>query len=249
MRKIWVVKAGGELVGLPPVRKKIIKSLRTLMKKHAVVFVHGGGPQIEEELKKSGIPAQFVKGRRATSPEAMTVVERVLSGEINKGFAAELVKNGVKAVGLSCRDGGIVVGKPLPGLGRAAKPVRVNPSLLKDLVAKGYVPVVSSVASDSNGGALNMNADDAASALAISLKAANLVFLTNISGVLDNHKQRIPILKSSRIDSLIDSHVITGGMIPKVQSARAALMKGVGEVDILNGKLGVNQASGTRIIK
>ncbi len=247
MKRPWVIKAGGELMVEGPVRKKVLAHLTRLQKNHPIVFVHGGGPQIEQELLRNKIPTRFIKGRRFTSPQAMVHVERVLSGQINKGIAAELASKGTAAVGLSCRDGKIVTAKPVPGLGRAAKPVVINIDLLKTLLMDGFLPVVSSVGSDATGHAVNINADDVASALAIKLKAENLIFLTNISGVLDQQKKRIPLLKTGKIDALIKKAVITGGMIPKVQSARAAIRKGVGEVDIVNGKFGIDFKYGTRI--
>lgn len=246
-KRPWVIKAGGELLVPGLIRNRILSDIRRLSRSHPLVFVHGGGPQIEQELVKNKIPIKFVGGRRFTSPKAMLVVERVLSGQINKGLTAQLVSNGVHAVGLSCRDGGLVSAKPIQGLGRAARPVRVNISLFNALLEKKFVPVVSSVGSDQAGQAVNINADDVASALAVKLRAAHLIFLTNIAGVLDQNKKRIPVLRVQSIDKLIQKSVITGGMIPKVQSARSAIRKGVGEVNILNGKKGINLKTGSRL--
>lgn len=249
MKRPWVVKAGGELLTSAAIRKKIFSRLKALHRQNPLVFVHGGGPQIEAELKRQKIANRFVRGRRVTSIEAMTVVEQVLSGQINKGLAAELTHAGVPSVGLSSRDGALLTGQPIPELGRAAKPIKTNAALLRALLSQGFLPVVSSVASDAKGQPVNINADDAASAIAVALKARHLIFLTNIGGVLDGAKKRIPVLKTSRIDVLIESAVIQGGMIPKVQSARAAISKGVGEVDILFGEKGIDLNSGTRIVK
>lgn len=248
MKRPVVVKAGGELVGLRAVRRALVRHLVGLHRSGPVVFVHGGGPQIEAELQKNGVSARFVKGRRLTSPAAMAIIERVLSGEINKGLAAELAHAGVPAVGLSGRDGAILTGDRIPGLQRTARPASVDPRLLTSLLQNRFLPVISSVASDRTGGAVNINADDAAAALAIRLKARNLILVTNISGVLDASKKRIPILKIGAIDRLIRDGVITGGMIPKVESARVAIRKGVGEVDIVNGKHDLSLSSGTRIV-
>ena len=247
MIRPWLIKAGGELMVPGPDRTKILAGIARIQKRRPVVFVHGGGPQIEQELLRNKIPTRFVKGRRFTSPAAMVHVERVLSGQINKGLAAELSAKGTAAVGLSARDGKTVTAKPVAGLGRAGKPAAINVKLVQALLKSGFLPVISSVGSDTKGQPININADDVASALAIKLKAANLIFLTNISGVLDQKKQRIPVLRINSIDKLISTHVITGGMIPKVQSARAAIRKGVGEVDIVNGKKGIDFKHGTRI--
>ncbi len=247
MKRPYVIKAGGELLLPGPVRAKILSGLKTLARKHPLVFVHGGGPQIEEELKRNNIPTEFVKGRRLTTPEAMIYVERILSGQINKGLAAELSAASVPSVGLSCRDALSMICKPIPGLGRAAVVTKVQTDLLRALLANKFVPILSSVAADNKGHAVNVNADDAASALAVALKAERLIFLTNTSGVLDADKKQIPILRIKSVSSLIDTGVISGGMIPKIQSAANAIKSGVGEVDILNGKKGIDFKSGTRI--
>ena len=248
MKRPILIKAGGELLAAPETRARLVRGLKKLAKE-GVVFVHGGGPQIEAELTKNGIPVRFVQGRRVTTPTAMVLVERILSGEINKGFTGQLVAAGVPAVGLSCRDGGLITGRPVPALERAAEPARTKAALLQSLLKQRFVPVVSSVASDGKGNAVNINADDAAAALAVALRAARLVLLTNTAGVLDERKKRIPVLRIGEIDRLIKSGTISGGMIPKVQSARKAIRSGVGEVDILDGKKGIDFDSGTRIVR
>jgi acetylglutamate kinase len=249
MKRPVVVKAGGELMASVQVRAKILRDLARWRKSHPVVFVHGGGPQIEAELVKNKVAVDFVDGRRVTSDEAMVIVERVLSGQVNKSIVAELTAKKIKAAGLSGRDGGTVTGVPLPQLGRAGKPSAIDTKLILSLLKEGFLPVLSSVASDKKGQALNINADDFASALACALKAQNLIFLTDISGVRNKNKKRIPVLKIGQIDELIEDKTIQGGMIPKVQSARQAISKGVGEVDIVNGSLGIELSQGTRIIK
>lgn len=243
-----MIKAGGELIGDGRIRKRIIGDLARLRAKSKLVFVHGGGPQIEKHLLQNHIPVRFVHGRRVTTPAAMEIVEQVLSGSINKSFAAELSAKGPAAVGLSCRDARTMIGRPIPGLGRAARPERVNTFLLNALLNNGMVPILSSVGSDSKGRAVNINADDAASAIAKACKADHLVFLTNVSGVLDDRKKRIPVLHVSEIDALIRHGVIKSGMIPKVQSARAAIRSGVSEVNIVNGLNGIAIDQGTKII-
>lgn len=249
MKRPWIIKAGGELMAALPTRRKVLADLRRLQRGERIVFVHGGGPQIEAELKRNNVEAHFVNGRRVTTPQAMVHVERVLSGEINKGLAAELVRLGVPALGLSCRDAGIVMARPIEGLGRAARPEKIDTRLLAALMKSKFVPVLSSVGSDRSGAAVNINADDAASAIAVAMKAGRLVFLTNVAGVRDAQGKRIPVLRISRIDRLIEDGVITGGMIPKVQSARKAIQAGVGEIDIVNGLDGIKINNGTRILR
>lgn len=245
----WVIKAGGELMGTPSIQARILRDLAQLSRTKPVVFVHGGGPQIETELAKNKIPNKFVAGRRVTSPAAMQVIEKVLSGAINKDIVGKLAAKKAKAVGLSCRDGGLVIAKPYPQLGRAAKPVRVQPGLLSSLLATKFLPVVSSIGSDAKGQAVNINADEAAAALAVAMKAEHLVFLTNISGVKDKKKKTIRTLKIGAIAGLVQDGTITKGMIPKVESARKAVLSGVGQVNILNGTKGIKLAAGTAIRK
>ena len=179
-KRPWVIKAGGELMGSSPVRRKILRDLKSIGRSHPVVFIHGGGPQIEAELVKNKVPVKFVGGRRFTSEAALSIIESVLSGAINKNLVGDLLSLGVPAVGLSCRDGNLIVAEPLPHLGRAGKPVRVDPKIVIALLKDGFLPVLSSIGADKRGRAININADDAASALAVSLKARHLFFLTNI---------------------------------------------------------------------
>lgn len=249
MKKIWVIKAGGELMASEETRGKILADLAKWHKKVPIIFVHGGGPQIEAELKRNNIPNTYTNGRRVTSDETMVIVERVLSGQVNKSIVAQLGIKRTAAVGLSGRDGGVMIAAPLPALGRAGRPIKVQTKLLVALLKAGFLPVLSSVASDKDGNPLNVNADDFASALACALKAGNLIYLTDISGVQDKEKNRIPVLKTSRMDTLINDGTIHGGMIPKVQSARNAILKGVGEINIVNGYHGIDLSTGTKIIK
>jgi len=247
--KVWIIKAGGELLHLHQVRKKIIKDLSRLYKSRNIIFVHGGGPQIKRALGKKGIHLPFVRGRRVTTPRAMKIVEKVLSGTLNKSIAGQLKRNHVPSIGLSGRDGMILQGQPIPGLKRAASPKKINPELLLRFLELKFLPVLSSVGSDRKGRAVNINADDAASALAVKLKAERLIFLTQTKGVLNADKKSIPRLKIKDVNKLIKKGIITGGMIPKVQSSCQAIKKGVGEVDILLGKKGIKFDQGTRILK
>jgi len=248
-KRPWIIKSGGELLTQKNARKQVVSDLIQWHKRHSLIFVHGGGPQIEHILKKNRIPVKFVHGRRVTTPQAMILVEQVLSGLVNKSLAADLNRNSVIAIGISCRDGNLIVGTPLPGCGRAAKPKKINIKPLTFLIQNNILAVVSSVASDAKGHAVNINADEAASALAVALKAERLIFLTNTNGVLDKEKKTIKILKLKNIPHLIEQEIISGGMIPKVQSAQAAIKNGVTEVDIVNGFKGIQFEHGTRIMR
>jgi acetylglutamate kinase len=148
-----------------------------------VAVVHGGGRNVERTLRALGIESKFVDGRRETSPAAMEVVEMVLSGEVNKAVAAGLTEHGLAAVGISGRDGGLLRARPVPGLGRVGTPETVDPRPVVALWDSGLVPVVSPVSAGPGGVSLNVNADEAACALARALGARSLVYLSDVDGV------------------------------------------------------------------
>jgi len=246
----WVIKIGGSLLSHHRSRRTFLRQASTLSKRCPVVLVHGGGAEITAALKKVRIHPRFVQGRRVTTDAAMRVVERVLSGQINKALVGELSAMGAAAVGVSGRDGGILFARPVRKLGRVGVPVRSQPKMLKKLGESGFLPVVSSVAAQVRNPrrSLNVNADEAAAALAVGLKAKRLVFMTNVAGVLDSRGRVLPTVRCRHIPKLIKQKVITGGMIPKILSCRNAIQKGVQEVDIVNGRAGLKRLKGTRII-
>lgn len=246
--KVWVVKFGGSLLSDQAARRSFLKDAARLAKKNPLVLVHGGGPEINAALDKMGIVSTWVNGRRVTDEAAMGVVEGVLSGQVNKNLVGELNALGAKAVGLSGRDGGLLKAKPVRELGRVGEPDKVDPKLISVLLKAGFLPVLSSVAAGRDFGALNVNADEAAAALAIALKARRLVYLTDVPGVLDANKKTIPTIRVGDIKNLIDTKVITGGMIPKVLSCKNALKKGVAEINIIDGRAGLPKLLGTKLL-
>ena len=248
MKKVWVVKFGGSLLSDQAARLAFLKDAARLAKKNPLVLVHGGGPEINAALDKMGIVSTWVNGRRVTDDAAMGVVEGVLSGQVNKNLVGELNALGAKAVGLSGRDGGLLKAKPVRELGRVGEPDKVDPKLISVLLKAGFLPVLSSVAAGHDFGALNVNADEAAAALAIALKARRLVYLTDVPGVLDANKKTIPTIRVGDIKNLIDTKVITGGMIPKVLSCKNALKKGVAEINIIDGRAGLPKLLGTKLL-
>lgn len=247
-KEVWVIKFGGSLLTDRSARANFLKDVAKTVRSRHVVLIHGGGPEINAALEKMGIPPRFINGRRVTDDATITVVENVLSGQVNKALVGELFSVGVSAVGVSGRDGRLVCAKPVPGLGRVGAPTRVEPGLLTTLLKEGFLPVVSSVASDQDGRALNVNADEVASAIAVSLRADRLIFLTDVAGVLDAAQRTIPVLKCRNIARLIDDGVISGGMIPKSLSCRQAIEKGVSEIDIIDGRSGLLKMKGTRLL-
>jgi acetylglutamate kinase len=193
------------------------------------------------------IPSRFVDGRRETSPEAMDVVEMVLSGGTNKALAGGLNAAGVRAVGLSGRDGGLVRARLHPDLGRVGTPDRVDTHVLDALWDAGAVPVVSPVASGPAGEAVNVNADEAALALALALGAASLVYLSDVDGVRAE-AETLRSLTAAEAQRLMDAGVITGGMAMKVRVALEAAEAGVAEVTVAGRARLVGGFPGTRVV-
>ena len=210
------------------------------------VLVHGGGRAVERLLKSLQIESRFVEGRRETSAEAMAVVEMVLSGSVNKELAAGLTAAGVPAVGISGRDGGLMRAKLVPGLGRVGTPERVDPGLIRDLWAAGFVPVVSPVASGPAGEAVNVNADEAALGIARALRATTLVYLSDVDGVRVG-SGTAETLSPEQARARIEDGTIAGGMALKVQVALAASAAGIPEVVIAGRARLEGRFAGTRI--
>lgn len=213
-----------------------------------VVIVHGGGPDINEMAKRLGLEFTWVNGRRVTSPELMDVVSMVLNGRVNKRIVAALMDAGADALGFSGEDGGLVTTTLADGgaLGRVGKVERVRVELLERMLAERWVPVVSSVSRGPDGGPVNVNADEIAGSVAAALGAAELLFLTDVEGVLESGVLRSR-LNPSEARALIESQQATGGMAMKLESAIQALALGVSSVRIGRFEMLVNETAGTRV--
>jgi acetylglutamate kinase len=215
-----------------------------------VVVVHGGGPQINQMLERMGIHSSFSGGLRITDDATMDVVEMVLGGCVNQDIVGLICNQGGRAVGLSGKDDHFMRGKrlePVPGkdqqgnpihidLGRVGDVERVDPRILSGLIADGFIPVVSPIAVDAEGNALNVNADTAAARIAAALSAAKLVLMTDVEGVKDQNGRLVSSLVSRDAEAMIDAGVISGGMIPKVRFALDAVNDGVEKVHIIDGR-------------
>jgi len=202
-----------------------------------LVLAHGGGKDINRNLKWLGEEPRFVGGLRVTSEDAMEIVEMTLSGAVNKRLVSLLQSSGARAAGLSGVDGSTLLCRPLdPELGRVGTVAQARPALVEALLAARFLPVLSPISADAAGAHYNVNADDAASAIAVGLKAEKLVFVSDVPGVLDAPPDKggkiIPRLDRASAEALIAEGVIAGGMIPKVRSCLAAIEAGVGEVHI-----------------
>ncbi len=249
--RIIVIKYGGHAMVDPGLKADFAKDV-TLMKYVGIhpVVVHGGGPQINQVMDRMGIRPQFVRGMRLTDEETMGVVEMVLGGTVNKSIVGQIHQAGGKAVGLTGKDGDLILARKMrivhrqtenappeiidPGL--VGEVTRINPRLLHTLVENGFIPVIAPVGVGSGGETYNINADLVASHVARALSATRLMYLTDVDGVLDGQQQVVPTIPRQQIDDMVRRGVISGGMIPKVEYAREAVDGGVGKVQIINGR-------------
>jgi acetylglutamate kinase len=212
-----------------------------------VLLVHGGGPVINRLLKQLAIESRFVGGRRVTTREAMDVVEMALSGLVNKALAAGLTREGLRALGLSARDGGMIRARLEQGLGQVGTPESVDVAPLEAAWSAGFLPVVSPVALGPEGEAVNINADEAALGLARAVGASRLVYLSDVDGVRVGDGA-LTTLAAEDLERLIADGTIAGGMALKVRVALDAVRGGIPEVVIAGKARLLGQFAGTRII-
>jgi acetylglutamate kinase len=212
------------------------------------VIVHGGGPQINDLLKRVGKQGEFIQGMRVTDRETMDIVEMVLGGAVNKEIVNLINQNGGKAVGLTGKDGGMIRAKHLkvknadkPGeyidIGQVGEVVRIDPELVTLLDSRDFIPVIAPIGVGEDGEAYNINADLVAGKLAETLKAEKLILLTNTTGVLDKEGNLLTGLTAARVDELIADGTISGGMIPKISTALEAVKNGVRASHIIDGRV------------
>jgi acetylglutamate kinase len=212
-----------------------------------ILLVHGGGPIINRLLQALAIESQFVNGRRATSREAMDVVEMALSGLVNKALAAGLTRAGVPAMGLSARDGGMIRARLEPGLGHVGTPEQVDVAPLKAIWTGGYLPVVAPVSLGPEGEAVNVNADEAALGLARAVGATTLIYLSDVDGVRIGG-EAVTTLSASQTERSIADGTISGGMALKVRVALDAVRAGIPEVVIAGKARLLGTFPGTRVL-
>jgi acetylglutamate kinase len=240
-----VYKLGGPALEDPGLLPPLAAELRAAGGR--AVIVHGGGRHVDRLLRALSIESRFIEGRRETSPAAMEVVEMVLSGVVNKGLAAGLTAAGLPAVGISGRDAGLMSAGLQRELGRVGSPLRVDPAPLRALWQADLLPVVSPVSNGPAGESVNVNADEAALALALALGAQTLLYLSDADGVLVDGAP-LDALAPDDARRLIDEGVITGGMSLKVRVALAAVGAGIPEV-VVAGKARLQGGfAGTRIV-
>ena len=235
-----VVKFGGNAMGDDEAMAEFARDI-VLMRIVGInpVVVHGGGPMINETLSKLGITSDFVRGKRVTDKATVEVVEMVLSGLVNKRIVQAINDAGGRAVGISGKDDDMMVCiADDPELGFVGKPVEMNVEVIRDLYNAGLIPVIAPVATGmADNETFNVNGDTAAGAIAGALKADRLLLLTDVAGVKNADGEVITQITPEQVHAMIEDGSISGGMIPKIETALAAIEQGVRAAVILDGRL------------
>ncbi|MDR1835709.1 MAG: acetylglutamate kinase [Fusobacteriaceae bacterium] len=239
---ILVVKYGGNAMLNPELKDMVMKDLILLQTVGVkVVLVHGGGPEIADMLKKVGKESKFLNGLRVTDDETMDIVQMILAGKTNKDLVNILETSGGKALGLSGIDGHMLIAKKLGDeYGNVGDITKINTKIIFDALDAGYIPVISTIACDDEGKVYNINADTAAAAIAGALKAKSLIALTDVKGLLKDVKDENSLISEVRVSdvkALIKEGIISGGMIPKIDSCVYAVRQGVERAFIIDGRI------------
>ena len=250
--KTVVIKFGGNAMVDEDLKDAFARNI-VLLKQVGLnpVIVHGGGPQINEVLKKLGKQGEFVDGMRVTDRETMDVVQMVLGGLVNKDIVALINRHGGRAVGLTGRDAGLVRARKLKvtrknpefdepeiiDIGHVGEVASIDAGILRTLDASDVIPVIAPIGVGEDGEAYNINADVVASKVAQVLEAEKLLLLTNIAGVLDKQGKLLTGLTADDVEALIEDGTIHGGMLPKINFALDAVRGGVGTVQIIDGRV------------
>jgi acetylglutamate kinase len=237
-----VIKYGGSAQTSPELKESFAQDIVLL---HLVgmkpVIVHGGGKAITNLLNELGVESKFVNGQRVTTKEVMRIAEMVLSGEINKEIVSLLNNHGGKAIGISGKDANLLEAraKDFENFGYTGVIEQVNTQVIDNIIKDGFVPVIAPIASSSSIGhpGFNINADLAASQIAIALEARKVLFLTDTAGVLDKNMNLITNLDITKTQALKDDGTISGGMVPKVDACIEALRGGVKKAHIIDGRV------------
>ncbi|AOY76105.1 acetylglutamate kinase [Clostridium formicaceticum] len=236
-----VIKYGGNAMINNELKQTVIKDI-VLMKYVGMnpVVVHGGGPEITEMMQKLGKEPQFIEGLRVTDQETMDITEMILLGKINRQIVSLINGHGVKAIGISGKDGNMILSKQKdPKLGLVGEIEEIDTSLIHTITDNGYVPVISPIGCGSQGETYNINADEVAGRLAAALGAKKLILITDVKGVMRDQNDSSSIIshiKTKEIRRYIESEIISGGMIPKVQCCFDAVTHGVERAHIIDGR-------------
>lgn len=249
---IMVIKVGGHAMVDPKIMEDIVQDV-VLLRYVGIhpIIVHGGGPEITQKMEKMGKKSEFAAGLRITDDETLEIARMVLVGNINTRIVSLIGTYGGKGLGLSGKDGRLIVAKKKAvqrvtfegrehevDLGWVGDVEVINPEILMVAAGKDYIPVIAPIAVDESGNSLNINADTVAGDIAAALKAKKLMLMTDVPGVLrdpEDPKSRISRIKCDDVEGMIDDGTIEGGMIPKVRSAAASVEQGVEKVHIIDG--------------
>ena len=243
--KTVVIKYGGNAMIDEDLKMAVIKNVILLSCVGInVVLVHGGGPEISDMLKRVGKESKFINGLRYTDEETMDIVQMVLAGKLNKDLVSIIQREGGRAVGLCGLDDGMLKAKCLVedgvDYGLVGDITEVDTSLIEQVVAGGYIPVISTVAAGDDGSSYNINADTAAAKIAVALGAEKLILLTDVRGLLRDPKDPetlISLVTASEVPALVREGIISGGMIPKVDCCVEAVRQGVSRAHIIDGRI------------
>lgn len=239
-----VIKYGGAAMIDCNLKKKVMQDI-VLMKYVGMnpIVVHGGGPEINTMLDRLNMESKFIGGLRVTDHATMEIVEMVLGGKVNKEIVAGINASGGKAVGISGKDGNLIKACPVDDsmeMGFVGQVEDINPEIIDTVIGNGYIPVIAPIGMDDQQQSFNINADLAAAAIAVAMKADKLVLLTDVPGLLKDQADPdslISVLKLSEVDSYIAEGIISGGMLPKVECCTHSVQGGVGRTHIIDGRV------------
>lgn len=240
--KVVVVKYGGNAMTNDNLKHAVMEDIVMLSTVGIkVVLVHGGGPEINDMLKRIGKESKFVNGLRYTDEETVDIVQMVLAGKVNKDLVSMLESHGGTAIGLCGLDGNLIEAEQLdPDLGYVGEINAVNPKIIQNALDNGYIPVISTVGRGKDGTVYNINADTAAARIAAEMGAPSLILLTDIKGLLEDKDDENTIIRTvgvSEVPFLKKQGIITGGMIPKIDCCVEAVRRGVKQANIIDGRI------------
>lgn len=240
--KVVVVKYGGNAMTNDRLKQAVMQDIVLLsLVGIKVVLVHGGGPEINDMLKKIGKESKFVNGLRYTDEETIDIVQMVLAGKVNKDLVTLLESHNGKAIGLCGLDGNMIEAKMLnPDLGYVGEITAVHPEIIQNALDNGYIPVISTIGRGEDGTVYNINADTAAARIAAEMKAPSLILLTDIKGLLEDKDDENTIIRTigvSEVPYLKKQGIISGGMIPKIECCVEAVRRGVKQANIIDGRI------------
>ena len=240
--KVIVVKYGGNAMINEELKEAVMGDVVLLsLIGIKVVLVHGGGPEINDMLKKINKKSEFIDGLRVTDKETMDIVQMVLAGKVNKSLVQLINQKGGKALGLCGADGEMIITKKLDEVhGFVGEITEINTKIIEDALNNGYIPVISTIGCDRDGNTYNVNADTAASRIAGALRAESLISMTDIIGLLADVNDPSTLIKAvnvSEVKELINDGIISGGMIPKVDCCVDAIRRGVNKSFIIDGRV------------